>query len=691
MVKKLLSIVALVMYSATAFAQPTKICGTNEPSIVDNAYLQSPEFIKVQEQLEEYTKKYAASQGAKRTTAAPKIIPIVFHVIHNYGPENISKQDILDQLDVLNKDFQRLNADTAAINPIYKNLGANPNVQFRLAQIDPNGKCTDGIVRVASQLTYDADDKTKALSYWPNNKYFNIWVVNGISGSGGGSVVLGRSQFPGGSNATDGVLLNYQVCNKNSAYGSYGRTLTHEIGHSLNLRHIWGDQICGSDMVDDTPMHTDRNSGCPKGKTSGCNGVTTQDLFEDYMDYSDGGCQNLFTTGQNTRMQAVLNGSVNGRNNLYTQTNINASGTNDGYVAQLCLPKADFFGARTGCTDADLSFTDVSWGGETASRKWVIDGAVLSSETDKEITARFANPGKYTVKLIVSNATGSDSLVRAQYIQVYSATGVGPFVESMESPTFLTDNNWRIESTDSRTWERTTNAAYTGNASFYIKYFGTAVGGTTDAFYTSTIDLSTTTTALLKFKVAHAKRNSTLNEKLSVAVSKYCGLSYATKFSKTGTNLATAPTTNANYVPASQAEWREETVNLSSAIGSKNVIIRFESESANGNNIYIDDIQLITDQTAIKTEDVNALFNFTVQPNPTSDRSTVTFTLNTPNMVSLIVTDILGREVAVLERNASLSAGDHAYAIENLVKSGLYFVKLKSGESLAVQKMLFTN
>jgi hypothetical protein len=250
-------------------------------------------------------------------------IPVVVHVIHNVASgaitgTNISDAQILSQIDILNQDYSRSNADTGNTYSAFKNVAADTKIHFCLSTLDPNGAETNGIVRVYSSKTsfslYD-DSQLKGLSYWPNDRYLNIWVCN-LSGS-----ILGYAQFPNnssliglttieGSDLTDGVVVNYQAFgNTGTATFPYnlGRTTTHEIGHWLGLIHVWGDADCGDDYVADTPTQFTSTSGSTCSMDySTCTGPSTLNMNQNYLDYSADACMNIFTQGQTDRMRTVM-------------------------------------------------------------------------------------------------------------------------------------------------------------------------------------------------------------------------------------------------------------------------------------------------------------------------------------------------------------------------------------------------
>ena len=236
---------------------------------------------------------------AKREAENVYVIPTVVHVVYRTSAQNISDNMVLSQFRVLNEDFRKM-VGTPGYNNV--DVGANTNIVFRLAQVDPDGNPTTGITRKQTTTTsFGLNDQVKfessgGVNAWPTNKYLNVWVCNITSG------YLGYAQFPNsGSVNTDGVVILYSAFGFNSPASPYnkGRTTTHEVGHWLNLRHIWGDGPCGvDDFVSDTPESDASNFGCPTGHTS-CGSV---DMIENYMDYTNDLCMNIFTDGQTQRM-----------------------------------------------------------------------------------------------------------------------------------------------------------------------------------------------------------------------------------------------------------------------------------------------------------------------------------------------------------------------------------------------------
>jgi len=249
-------------------------------------------------------------------------IPVVVHVVHNPADpsQNIGEEQIHSQIEVLNQDFRAGNTDASKVPAVWKDRVADCNIEFRLASQDPNGSPTDGITRTGStkrSFSTDLDDvksgATGGADPWPSDDYLNVWVCGDLRDSIGRSI-LGYAQFPGGPPSTDGVVIAYWcfgVGGTAQAPFDLGRTATHEIGHWLDLRHIWGDDrgSCGGDdLVSDTPNQGDATFGKPTFPQFSCNNGPDGNMFMNYMDYTDDDSMFMFTSGQSRRMDACLEG-----------------------------------------------------------------------------------------------------------------------------------------------------------------------------------------------------------------------------------------------------------------------------------------------------------------------------------------------------------------------------------------------
>ncbi len=291
-----------------AFAQSSELrkCGTMEAH--EHMLQQDPEMGKRMNQIEWQTEHYLKETNNEQKLNGTIItIPVVFHVVYRTGAENVSDAAINAQLDVLNKDFRKLNADASLVPSLFAGLAADCEVQFCLAKRTPQGLATNGIVRKSTTVTaFSTNNAVKSetaggSAAWDATKYLNVWVCN-LSGG-----VLGYAQFPGGSVTTDGVVLLFSsLPGGTSVPYNQGRTATHEVGHWLNLRHIWGDANCGSDFVADTPPHNTANYGCLTfPHLSTCSGSPVE-MTMNYMDYTDDVCMYMFSAGQRDRMNALF-------------------------------------------------------------------------------------------------------------------------------------------------------------------------------------------------------------------------------------------------------------------------------------------------------------------------------------------------------------------------------------------------
>jgi hypothetical protein len=236
-------------------------------------------------------------------------IPVVVHILYNNADQNISDAQVLSQIEILNKEFRRLHADTSFIPLAFRNIAADCRIEFALANITPKGYATTGIVRKqTNSIGFGFDDKIKFSSSggddgWDSDRYLNIWVGRLYVG------IQGYASPLGGPKEKDGVVVSYTAFgNTGQARAPYnkGRITVHEIGHWLGLRHIWGDQYCGNDEVGDTPPQGSATRGCPAGVIVSCNNAPTGNMYNNYMDLTDDNCMNMFTIGQRERMRAAF-------------------------------------------------------------------------------------------------------------------------------------------------------------------------------------------------------------------------------------------------------------------------------------------------------------------------------------------------------------------------------------------------
>lgn len=267
-------------------------------------------YVQQNYQLQDYNRNPPVSVLPPRDTAVNEIItiPVVIHVLFNDAFQNIPDEQVLSQIDVLNRDFRMLNADRSNIPSAFKSKAADARIMFCLAQVDPQGRPTTGILRRYTTVSpfMRADEmkfkSTGGSDAWDAKNYLNIWVCSMFGRT------MGYATPPGGDPAKDGVVINYDVFGEKGRLRTdfnKGRTATHEIAHWLGLKHIWGDDDCGDDGIWDTPKQMSYNFGCPTfPRTSYCSADNNGDMYMNFMDLTNDACMNMFSNGQKNKMRA---------------------------------------------------------------------------------------------------------------------------------------------------------------------------------------------------------------------------------------------------------------------------------------------------------------------------------------------------------------------------------------------------
>ena len=321
--KHLLFALSLFLFSSSSLLAQHSCAHTEQRK---KMHKEHPELIPAQEArrqfLENFTQNFTTNQSAQ--SFVNLLIPVVFHVVHDNGVENISDAQIHESIVQLNEDYAAVNPELVDVHPNFTDLVANVGFEFRLAELDPNGEPTTGINRIQSELTYNGSDiALKQMIQWDPTMYLNIWVVYSSNGSNGSAFAYYPADVEGSASIYDGVVSSYWAVGRTeTAIWTHYKILTHEVGHWANLKHTWGDESYNQslsgcsydDAVEDTP-NTIGNTGCDLEAIS----CETHDNVQNYMDYSN--CSNMFTEGQKTRMVAALNSPVGGRNNLWTESN----------------------------------------------------------------------------------------------------------------------------------------------------------------------------------------------------------------------------------------------------------------------------------------------------------------------------------------------------------------------------------
>jgi PKD repeat protein len=631
------------------------------------------------------------SQKLKKPAVPTYTIPVVFHVLHQNGPENISDAQIMDAVSILNRDFRKLNPDTSTIVSQFKNLAADVNFEFALATIDPNGFCTNGIVRYYDPHT---DWDPSAFSYfnhtWPRSMYLNIYIVRSIAGGNAAAYTFLPGSVPANMDAV--VAIHYYTGSIGTSNPYTSRTLTHEVGHWFNLQHLWGStnnsQIsCGDDGVSDTPI-TKGFGWCGNTTPSVCNPPIVENI-QNYMDYAY--CSRMFTIGQATRMNNSINSGAGQRVNLWSASNLSLTGVVN--PSGPCAPKADFFSAKKViCKGASIQFYDLSYNGTVNTWQWEFKNATPTVSNLQNPTTAFYSSGTKSVELKVSNATGSDSITKS-VVQVLAGPGSGTtsIAQSFESISFP-DSNWvaNIPGYGSP-WQHLSGTGSTGTKCIYVNnYFDTP--NEPVFFYSPMFDLNTVGSPVLSFNVAYSQNPSKSKDRLRVYSSVDCGNTWIVIYSKRDSALHTFGQNiyaTGSFTAPLPIHWRKEYVNLASISTASNALFQFEfsPDSLNpGNNILIDDINI---ESSVGMDHHSKSENFVnLFPNPTSERSYLNFTLAKTSSVAVEAFDVSGKRL-FYQSPVLMAQGKQELSLDlSGLAQGLYFLKLKIDTEIVVKKLL---
>jgi hypothetical protein len=476
-------------------------------------------------------------------------IPVVVHVVWNTTQENISDQQIFSQIDVLNADFRRTNIDAIMTPTVWTSIAADTEIEFCLATLDPNGTFTSGITRTQTSQTsfsIQADamksTSTGGIDPWDQDNYLNIWVCD-LSGG-----ILGYATPPSSfNNPDDGVVIGYNyfgTLGTVQAPYNKGRTCTHEVGHWLNLDHLWGSGgNCGNDNVNDTPTQEEENYNCPAfpHNANSCGTSNSSgDMFMNYMDYTNDGCMNLFTLGQKARMIAAIN-----------QYRINLLNNN------LCN------------TNPPIP----SWN--------CINGNCIDPQ----------------------NGNGTYSDINNCIASCFCAAISPPLSEDFQTGL----PGWTIINNDgSDTWELTNTSGYNSSSSIYINNAEYSANGEIDDLVLPTLDLTSFSSIYLTFDYAYSlwtNPSSAQNwsDTLKIYISQDCGNTWQLIWEKAGLDLVTtSPVYNSfSWNPTSNNDWESEVIDLSIYSNEDDFSIKFRNINQFENNLFIDNINLWDNNTSI--------------------------------------------------------------------------------------------
>jgi PKD repeat protein len=687
--KKTLIALGMCCFCLEGFAQQSMNCGTDELRISNlkhNLEL-AKAVIEREKELEIFTREFIAAKTEKdiTTDTALYVIPVVFHIIHNYGNENIANEQIYSAIEMLNKTFRKQRDDTASIVEVFKPLHADTRIEFRLAKRDPDGNCHSGINRIASSLSETGDHAVKNLVHWNPANYLNVYVVKNAAG------LAGHAIFPSDADTVpewDGIVLSHNYV---GTIGTSDLTrsvaFAHECGHYLNLQHIWGgnnvpgyyflpcadpNHDCNiDDGVDDTPL----TIGWQSCNLSGASCNSQLDNVQNVMDYSY--CNIMFTTGQKDRMQATLNSPIGNRNNLWQPANLIATGVYDAPV--LC--GVDFSSSKkVVCPGGTITFNNESYHAPFDSVLWSFEGGTPASSMEEEPEVTYNLEGVYDVVLTVFVNGNPITETKQDFIKVLSETNVRPFPysDSFETPLGFSSTGWVQNSFDEESiWNLENMAAFDGGHSVMLNNINNTMENK-DELYSPLIDLSQITETNISFWYAFAGKTDSIEDELQLQINKGCSNFWLNKLTITGAELETSAPLISPFHPTTPQQWKQGVTNIPSSYFVDDFRFRFVMNGRGGNNLFIDDINI--DVAAGVEENYFERNQLRLFPNPTTGKINLVLPEDAGKIKEVELLDSKGSVVAVFNNTTSIDISTFS--------SGLYFVIVETENEIYRQRIV---
>lgn len=626
-------------------------------------------------------------------------IPIVFHVLHEQGPENISDAQVFRAVQMLNEQFRKRSADSTFVIPEFQDIHADTRIEFVLANRTPEGECTNGINRIPTVFTDDTRTGVTKFESWPRHVYLNVWVVRSIGGNTPtGGNTLGYATLPAGVDdpfmaGQDGIIILNTEMGDIGTGNANTTTLAHEAGHILNLIHTWGNGaigvFCGDDGIADTPQ-TEGRFGCPSPEQATICNEGVVENYQNYMDYSS--CTHMFTEGQATLMRATLNSDVAGRSYLVSEGAHAIAGI-DAEDPEICTPRADFYSNRySTCVGESVTFTPSVTRATPETYVWSFPGGTPSSSEAINPTVTYDTEGWKTATLTVGNESGSNSKTEqyAVFIQsddLITSTTVGGqdvIEEDFWDISHLLDG-WAVAPANENSLVSGVNWTWSSvgcfdQGSLKLNLYDMATPERY-TFITPRFDLSGKAGQTVSFKYAYATQGNPNNVDVSLRVfstTTSCGASRTERFSVTdpleiitGGNSA-----GQSFEPDNDPSlWKTAEILINSSQAVEGIQYEFEVVGDFGaNNFYIDNFTV--GSSTVSVIDEGPLGETKIFPNPTNGLAQLEIKLNAPSEIGVRVFDITGKQVKNI-RSQQLPTGMNRLRLETSgLSAGIYTVKI---------------
>jgi len=619
-------------------------------------------------------------------------IPVIVHVIHD-GEEigvghNLSQVQIQSQIDVLNEDFRRKTGTNGEnSNPD----GADVEIEFCLAIVDTNGNYLPepGIHRVdRNQRGYTSPPYTftyhqntiQADTYWDPDSYLNIWVSRLANNFLGFTILPGDSAL---DPHKDGVVITNtafgRVGNLTSPYDQ-GRTLTHELGHWLGLLHTWGQSggCSDDDGCEDTPPTDSPNNSCDTAIVK----CGTQDMVENYMEYTPDICMNTFTKCQKQIMRAVMSNTIR-RTSLLNST--------------VCQGVSFTATTRTACEGSQVQFSDQS-SFAPSSWAWSFPGGVPDTSNLPAPVVTYPNPGFYPVSLTITNSLGTSTRTQNNFVNILSSSKAVFYEQDFESGL----GDWSISNPDdAETWELTPiTGSRNGSFAVYLPYFVYPTRGSRDELISPIIDLGNFFDIDLKFDHAYRSFSTPSEDSLLILASTDGGGTWPHLLfgdaENGSSNFATNSESSVDFSPGSDEDWCYggnswspcKTLDLNSFAGEKEFRIKFVGINGYGNNLFLDNIRLEGSCSASVANNLPSnppSGEVTVFPNPT--QGNLNLQLSSPEAVNVRLYNLLGESVRTWNFSQSEASNTIQLALDGVSK-GTYLIRIEGKQTRSLKKVI---